>query len=341
MYKGAIIGFGKIARTNHVQAFNNYKLKDELKIIAVVEPNKVNLSKSIEEFPGLRFYSSIEKLFEKEKIDFVDIAAPPINHFEILKRCIKENVHIICEKPFTLSPEHAKIIRTMLVESGKVFIPCHQYKYSPIWCEFKNFIDSVDERSKVLLQFNVFRTEADPGLKQITDKWRTGLKETGGGILADTGVHYLYLSSWLFGKINKISSKLLNLGHDVFESEDTAMITLEGNKGISQITLTWAADRRFNSANIVCSHSSMIYTGGTNMIVNTHTGSYEISVPDMSNKINYTEMYISLFTDFFGAVKNNKPKQEWIEEAFQSVCLMNKCYLSSQEEKIIKACNEE
>ena len=336
MYKGAIIGFGKIARTNHLLAYRSSELKEKAQITAVVEPSKFNLEIGKKEFPELHFYSTTEKLFKNEKVDFVDIAAPPDQHYEILEKCISKNVHIVCEKPFTIFPHQAEKIKRMLLDSNLVFIPCHQYKYSPIWKEFKSFIDTSEARSKVFIQFNIFRTEADPGLKQISYKWRTGTKEIGGGILADTGIHYLYLSSWLLGKIVNVSTRLLNLGNVVFESEDTALIILEGEKGITQITLTWAADRRFNSANVVCSNSSMYYSGGTNLIINTNRGIREVSVPDMSDKTNYTAMYVSLFTDFLKAITNNKRNDEWIEEAYQSICLMDKCYVSSKEGKTIQ-----
>ena len=337
MYKGAIIGFGKIARTNHLLAYRSSELRENLQITSVVEPNKFNMEKSKAEFPELRFYMTIESLFENEKIDFVDITAPPQSHYEILGKCISKNVHIICEKPFTVFPSEAETIKKMLLNSDIVFIPCHQYKYSPIWRKFKDYINVVEYRSKVFIQFNIFRTEADPGLKQISEKWRTRTNDVGGGILADTGVHYLYLSSWMLGKIDRVTTRLLNLGHKVFESEDTALIILEGERGVVQISLTWAADKRFNSSCVVSSNSSMYYSGGTNLFINTNTGVSEVPVPDMSDKANYTSLYVSLLTDFLDAIKNNKRNDEWIEEAYQSVCLMDRCYASSKEEK---SCNE-
>lgn len=340
MYKGAIIGFGKIARTNHLLAYRSIELKDKAEITAVVEPNIFNLEKSKEEFPELRFYSTIENLFKNEKVDFVDIASPPNNHFEILEKCILNNVHIICEKPFTVFPHQAEKIKRMLLDTNVIFIPCHQYKYSPIWRGFKNFIDTNESESKALVQFNVFRTEADPGLNHITDKWRTGSKELGGGILADTGVHYLYLSSWMLGKVLRVSTQLLKLGHLDFESEDTALIILECERGIAQITLTWAADKRFNSASAVSNNSSMYYNGGTELIINTSRGMCEVSISDMSDKTNYTSMYVFLLTDFFNAIEKNERNDEWIEEAYQSVCLMDKCYTSSKKGNIMQMNNE-
>lgn len=335
MLNGAIIGFGKIARTNHLPAYQNVELKERLRITSVVEPNKFNLEKSKAEYPEIHFYDSLEKLFENENIDFVDIASPPLNHFELLEKCIQKNVHIICEKPFTVSLSHAEKIREMLLASDKVFIPCHQYKYSPIWKKFKDFINANSANAGMLLQFNVFRTEADPGLQQISDKWRERKTDLGGGILADTGVHYLYLAAWMLNNINKITTKLLNIGQVVFESEDTALITLEGENGVAQITLTWTADKRFNSANVTCSKSSIYYQGCTELVENTNQGMKKILIPDMSDKTNYTVLYVSLFLDFINAVDAKEKHADWINEAYESVKLMNLCYKSSKDQKTI------
>lgn len=340
MLKGAIIGFGKIARTNHLPAFSNDKLSQLMKITSVVETNPINLRRSKEEYPELRFYDSLDKLFANEKIDFVDITATPTAHYELLKFCINRNVHIICEKPFTISLQHAEVIKEQLLRSDKIFIPCHQYKYSPIWKEFKKFCESSSGKSGVLIQFNVFRTEADPGLQLLSEKWRQKTNDLGGGILADTGVHYLYLAAWMLKEVKSITTRLLNLGRVVFESEDTALITLESENGIAQISLTWAADKRYNSANITSSSSSVYYTGGCELVVNTNSGANKILVPDMSDKSNYTLLYVSLFSEFVEAILSGKKNDEWIIEAYNSVQLMHQCYKSSKENKSVGLGND-
>jgi predicted dehydrogenase len=330
MYNGAIIGFGKIARTNHIQAYFSPEISSRLNLTSVVEPNYDNLERGKKEFPGLHFYNSVEELFKNENVAFVDITAPPPYHFEILKQCISNRVHIICEKPFTLQTNQAREIKTMLENSGLVFIPCHQYKYSPVWKEFKNFVEMNSKENKVFLQFNIFRTGADPGLKPDGKIWRTGSRDTGGGILADTGVHYLYLSLWILGGITKVSAQLLNLAYNKINCEDTALINLEGEKGVVQIALTWAADKRYNSTLAVCRDASLNYTGGTNLILYRSGFTSVIDVPDMSDKINYTNLYISLFNDFYNALVNKEQKSEWINEAYNSICLMNECYKAAE-----------
>ena len=334
MYKGAIIGFGKIARTNHLDAYRHKALKNRAKIIAVVDPLIESCIENKNDFPDIKFYSTIEELFSNEKIDFVDIACPPRFHFDVMKKSIEQDLHIICEKPFVLNLNEAVIMRRMLMESKNVFMPCHQYKYSPVWMNFKKFIEEQNKHDRVLAQFNIFRLQADPGLETITDKWRTASSDQGGGILIDTGIHYLYLLDWMLGKPIKLTANLTTLKHSEYKCEDTATIVYESEKGVAQITITWAANKRHNDAKVICSNSSLVYDRKNKMLKTTVNGAEEIIVPDASEKSHYSALYVNMFSEFFDAIDNEKQNEEWINEAYQSNFLLNECYRSSESNEI-------
>ncbi|HQF41633.1 MAG TPA: Gfo/Idh/MocA family oxidoreductase [Ignavibacteriaceae bacterium] len=330
MYKGAIIGFGKIAQTNHLDAYRDESIKDRAKIVAAVEPAIENYEENKKNFPEIRFYTSFEELISNETIDFVDITSPPEFHFDLIKKGIENNLHIICEKPFVLNLNQAEEIKKMLLENGNIFIPCHQYKYSPVWINFKKFIDEQSSFNKVLTQFNVFRLQADPGLQSITNKWRTASPEKGGGVLIDTAIHYLYLVNWMFGKPLKISSHLSTLTHSTYKSEDTAVIIYESQKGIAQVSVTWAANKRHNDAKAVCSSGSLFYESGNKMFKTTVNGIEEIIVPDASEKSHYSSLYTEMFSEFFDALDNKEQNLRWIDEAYQSIFLLNECIKNSE-----------
>jgi predicted dehydrogenase len=100
MLKGAIIGFGKIVQNSHLPAFLSGQLKGEVSITSAVEPDNQNRNICEKIYPDIKFYSSTDELYDKEHIDFVDIAAPPGYHAAIIEKAVLKNLHIICEKPF-------------------------------------------------------------------------------------------------------------------------------------------------------------------------------------------------------------------------------------------------
>jgi len=335
MLKGAIIGFGKIAQNSHLKAYQNDELKNDVAITSVVEPIEANREEGKKNHQSLKFYSSVDKLFAKEKIDFIDITAPPKFHSQLIKEGIKHNVHILCEKPFTLNLEEAKSTYLLLKDYDKVFMPCHQYRYSPIWKYFKDFLINECDNSRSLLQFNIFRLQADPGGTNFNPAWRTDKNLSGGGILADSGIHYLYLSQWMLGKPKSITAKIYNLNHSEYPVEDTAIVRLEFENAVVQITLTWGADKRVNNARLISSAGSLNYEGKTHLIKNINGTEEKITVPDASDKAHYFSLYISLINEFISNINNEQKTDSSIEEAFDSINLLNKCYLSSQTDKTI------
>ncbi len=335
MLKGSIIGFGKIARNSHLKACKNEELKNDVVITSVVEPLETNKEEGEKNYPELNFYSSVDELFAQEEIDFIDITAPPKFHSDLIKEGIKHNVHILCEKPFTLNLEEAEETYSLLKDYDKVFMPCHQYKYSPIWRNFKNFLSADNGNANSILQFNIFRLQADPGGTNFNPAWRTDKKVSGGGILADSGIHYLYLSQWLLGKPKSVTAKVFNLNHSEYPVEDTAVIILEFEKSVAEITLTWGADKRVNNAKLISSTGSLNYDGGTFLEKNLNGKEEKITVPDASDKAHYFSLYISLVKEFISNIKNKQRTADFIKEAFDSINLLNKCYLSAETGKTI------
>lgn len=346
MLKGAIIGFGKIAQSSHIKAFFSDELKNKAEITSVVEPVKENRKEGEKKFPSLKFYASTSELFSNEKIDFIDITAPPKFHASLIKEGIKNNVNILCEKPFTLTLDEAEETYKLLKESSVVFMPCHQYRYSPTWKNFKTFLSENDPASKSLLQFNIFRMQADPGGTAFQPEWRTDKSLSGGGVLADSGVHYLYLLNWMCGKPLSVTAKTFTLNHTEYSVEDTAVVFLEFEKAFAGITLTWGADRRVNTARAVSNKGSLSYDGSTQLRKYFNGQEEIIAVPDASDKSHYFSLYISLINEFINQIQNRespsvdgedfrKSKLTAVQEALTSIRLLQKCYESAQSKKTI------
>lgn len=335
MLKGAIIGFGKIARTNHLTSFQDMRLKDKVIISSAVEIDDNLRESGKKEFPQINFYKTLDELFDNENLDFVDIAVPPKFHKEIIEQTLDKKLHIICEKPFTLSYKEADEIYHKINCSDILFVPCHQYKYSKVWCEYKKFINLLEDYNKLFIQFNVFRSGADPGLKSNGNPWRLNKEISGGGILSDTGFHYLYLSNWLLKNLKMVTAINNNLAHPQNEIEDTSQVILEYEKGTIQINLSWAFHSRRNEAKLISKKGSLFYDGG-NFLVKTFKGSEEkITVPDVSDKTHYTGLYVDLFSGFVESIEKGDFSKEGLVEAYETTILLSKCYQSAAELKSI------
>ncbi|MGE5351011.1 MAG: Gfo/Idh/MocA family protein [Acidobacteriota bacterium] len=324
MLKGAIIGIGKIAQEGHLPAFLDGKIASDAEIIAAVDANAETLRLASAKYPGLRYYASADEMFSKEDVDFIDICSPPGTHAPLIEEGIRRGIHILCEKPFVLSRYDAERLYPVIAGYPKVFMPVHQYKYSPLWRAFRNEV-SEDSPQKTILQFNVFRTEADKGIASAGTRWRTNPQMSGGGILSDTGVHYLYLALWMLGEARSVTARTFCISHTDYSVEDTAFVLLEFDQGIAQLNLTWGANRRANSASLVNDRMSLVYNG-TELIKHTTEGIRKIPVPDASDKKNYVALYVSLINDFLLQVTSGIKDNCNLDEAYKSIRLLHSCY---------------
>ncbi|MGB9695683.1 MAG: Gfo/Idh/MocA family protein [Ignavibacteria bacterium] len=330
MLKGAIIGCGKIAQTGHIPAFLDVLVKDKVEIVAGMDTNENRLKEFKTHFPNAEVFTNAEKMFNSCQLDFVDISVPPNFHTFYIEEAISRQLHILCEKPLTEDIKSARQIKKKLTREYKgIFFPFHQYKYSPIWKHFQKFIIESNPYEKFFIQFNVLRKEADIGYDALAPFWRIDRTKSGGGIIADTGYHYLYLSQWLLGKPDKISALTAELRLEPYAVEDTAAIILTFDKGIVQINLTWAASSRSNSAFITTGSSLMKYDGESLLKI-TEDEIEKIEVPDASDKKTYISFYVNLISDFINIVEAKQNFTAGIEEAYNTQRLLRKCYLSAR-----------
>lgn len=335
MYKAAIIGTGKIAMTGHVPAFIGNNLKDKILISSFAEVSEERQKKFKEIFPGSKAYISIEELLEKDQPDFIDICVPPDRHYEIIEKAVRYKTGIICEKPFTKTADEALALEEKIKVANIPFICCHQYKYSPIWKHFKTFTSERNYMKNIFSQFNVFRLSADTGFDNSEPKWRTNPDISGGGILSDTGVHYLYLTRWLFGNPLEINVHNFKIKHKDYNVEDTSLAVLKFNNGVAEINLTWAADKRHNSAFLTNGESSLHYINDT-LILSDDNGTKSLPVPDASDKRTYISFYESIFLDFINNFNNRKFTEDNLSEAKDIIKILELCYKSANKNNSVR-----
>ena len=158
--------------------------------------NKWNINKN-------RIYNSIENLIkhEKDKIDAFVILLPTPNHFDVLKKLIKENLTIICEKPIVSNLNEAEKIYKLIkkLKFNKLFTT-YNYTGYPMVREIKEIIRK--KKLGKLLHFN-FEMPQDGFLiskkKNKIKQWRMtdSIIPT---IFLDLGIHLFNLSVFLIDK---------------------------------------------------------------------------------------------------------------------------------------------
>ncbi|MCE5304286.1 hypothetical protein LLG34_01095 [bacterium] len=85
---------------------------------------------------------------------------------------------------------------------------------------------------------------------------------------------------------------------------------------------------------------SIFYDGGDYLIKNIDGIDEKMSVPNVSEKSHYTGLYVKLFSDFAEDFEKKNFRKNGLEEVYNSIYFLDKCYESAQERKTIELNNE-
>jgi len=256
-YRGAIIGLGGIARQSHLPGFQSPAAAPRLEIVAAVD-----LDPSTEAVAGLPLLRSLEALAKSGPLDFVDICTPTASHLKLVLWALEHGYHVICEKPVALTRSEAERIRVAALRAGRVVMPCHQYRFNPVWKQVRRWLDEGAIGRWYLAEFDVYRPRADPGLGRGALPWRGRAAESRGGVLLDHGTHLIYELLDVAGPPARIEAWTGRLRHASYDVEDTAQLLFEYPDRLGRMFLTWAAHHRENRIRFIGESGTIEWRGG-------------------------------------------------------------------------------
>src|SRR5438876_12052867 len=187
VYRGVLLGLGGIARNGHLPAFQaDPRVASRLKIVGIVDDVVTTA------LDGIPLLSRPEEIAELGPVDFVDICTPTSSHLELSLWGLSQGYHVLCEKPVAVNRAEATTLAAAALDAERVVMPCHQYRFNPVWLRLKRWLDDGVIGRWYLAEFRVYRLAADPGAAQSAVPWRGRRADGRGGVLLDHGTHLVY-----------------------------------------------------------------------------------------------------------------------------------------------------
>ncbi|WP_018184171.1 Gfo/Idh/MocA family protein [Kaistia granuli] len=156
-----------------------------------------------------RAYTSFEEMAKAEAarpdgIEAVAIVTPNHMHAPAAKAFLNAGIHVICDKPMTLTVEESKELVDLVKSSGKIFALTHNYTGYPMIRQARAMVAAGELGEIRLVQAEypqdwlTEKAEASGTNKQA--EWRTDPKRTGaGGCIGDIGTHAYNLACYVSG----------------------------------------------------------------------------------------------------------------------------------------------
>ncbi|WFF71917.1 Gfo/Idh/MocA family oxidoreductase [Proteiniclasticum sp. QWL-01] len=224
--KFAIIGCGRIS-VNHFAAAQANGL--EIVAICDVIPERMDEKAQAFGLAQVKKYTDYREMLRHEAIDLAAICTESGKHGSIALDCIDAGVHLIIEKPITLSlPEADEIIRRSTAK-GVTVCACHQNRFNK---SVQKIREAMEHGRFGRLLHGTAHIRWNRGESYYSQApWR-GTWEQDGGALMNQCIHNIDLLRWMMGnEIEEVVAYTDNLMHPFIEAEDLGMALVKFSNG--------------------------------------------------------------------------------------------------------------
>ncbi len=228
-----IIGAGNIAR-NHVKGY----IAAGAQVVAIADTNPSTLENRSLEWSVRHAFGDFRDLLALPGLDAVSICTPNAAHHAPTLAAAAAGIHVLCEKPISLSLTEADEMIAACREAG-VLLQVDHHLRSNRAVERARAMITAGQLGR--LTFVRLRQAHDwSGRAEVPPGFRTrGL--AGGGTLLDNGCHLFDLARHLGGPVQEVYCRTATLKYDI-ELEDTASVSLRFESGaLGQVETAWTA----------------------------------------------------------------------------------------------------
>ena len=174
-----VIGYGGMG-SYHAKGL--IKEEDGVNVIGVYDIDEAKTKLANEE--GFAVYNSLDEVLNDQAVEAVLIATPNDSHKELAIKAMKAGKHVVCEKPVMMNTKELEEVMAVAEMENKTFM-VHQNRR---WDNDFLIIRDLYQTHQI---GELFQIESRvQGANGIPGDWRH-MKQHGGGMLLDWGVHLL------------------------------------------------------------------------------------------------------------------------------------------------------
>lgn len=288
MLRFGIIGAGIIS-TRHLIALDK---NPNTRTVAVADLD-LEKARSAGEAYGAFAYTDYKEMIDKEAPDAVIINLPHHLHEESTHYCAQRGIHVLVEKPMSISAASCQAMIQVCQEFGTILQIGHVQRYFPENKKAKELIDS--KALGDLLMIQDVRTSfyfADNRPKWFLDK-----KQSGGGILMNLGAHSIDKIKFLTGSPFVEVTGHCGFEHPDYSIEGNAQLFLRTTGGVTAcVTLCGYHDLPVNETTLYFSGGVLKLNTGKNLEIWKDGAFQELAVTD--EQLPFEEQ----LDDFLGAI---------------------------------------
>ncbi|MDR3337058.1 MAG: Gfo/Idh/MocA family oxidoreductase [Treponema sp.] len=327
----AIIGCGYIGKM-HAAAI---KKSNKVNLTAIVHSHEDAGKNAAEEF-GCKYYATAEELFAREPVDIVNVCLPSSLHEQYVVLAAKNNKHVICEKPFSLSSVSAQRMKDACDRAGVKLMIAQVLRWMPEFVKIKDVLDDGVAGNIHMVYSN--RLAQHPNWT----KWHRDVRISGGGLF-DIHLHDIdYLYS-LFGKLEDVYAVGWKSSTGCWNHVISTLKFKNGVKAVSEGSSEMIGDFPFSASFRITGDKATIeynLMAGFNIenleSANTRFVLFEKDAKPKKIEVTGNEAFQAEIEDFAAAVEENKPPPILPEDSVYVIKIIEALHASLESGEIRK-----
>lgn len=150
----------------------------------------------------------------RDGIELVTVATPNATHYEIAKAFLEAGIHVLCEKPLTMTVKEAVALQRVAEKHDRLLAVNFGYTGYPMVREARAMVQGgkLGAVRVVVAEFAHGHHADAADMDNPRVRWRYDPAQAGvSSVLADCGIHALQMAEWVIGqRVEKLSAHFLS-----------------------------------------------------------------------------------------------------------------------------------
>lgn len=219
-YKLGIIGFGGMAGGYHVDAVSRADIPFEAVAAYDIDPSSLERARQ----RGLTAYDDLDAFLAHEGgFDLVLVGTPNNYHCEMACRAMEAGFNVMSEKPVAMSSEELSRMIETSERCGKLFTVHQNRRFDRDFVMIKKLLEDGAVGKPYMIESRIQSANGNGDMYN----WR-GMKDHGGGMLLDWGVHMLDQLLWMIKEpVKSVYANVFPLWSEEVDDYSKVIITFE------------------------------------------------------------------------------------------------------------------
>ena len=218
-----IVGCGLVAGYHA----RNLLAIEGVEIVGLAEPSETNLAafrRSVPTLADVPAFADADALLDAVALDAVELNTPHALHHPQVLAALDRGLHVLCEKPLACTPGQARELAERAAASKLTVTVSYQRRVDPAY----RYLHRAIAEGEIGEVQTIAVTCGQDWQRLTVGSWRQNPSLSGGGMLMDSGSHFVDVLLWLVGRpAAAVSATVDDVGTPV-DINTTALIRFEG-----------------------------------------------------------------------------------------------------------------